>query len=61
MIRGAEAGMYAGGETGGPNPRGRGERGGVGPEGAWGMRGVAGKCIDIAQNPDCEGRVPCRQ
>ncbi len=27
---------------------------------ACGMRGVAVKCIDIAQNPDCEGRVPCR-
>ncbi len=25
-----------------------------------GMRGVAVKCVDIAQNPDCEGSVPCR-
>ncbi len=25
-----------------------------------GTRGVAVKCIDIAQNPDCEGSVPCR-
>ncbi len=23
-----------------------------------GMRGVAGKCIDIAQNSDCEGSLP---
>ncbi len=28
-------------------------RGGVG-----GMRGVAVKCIDIAQNSDCEGSLP---
>ncbi len=27
---------------------------------AGGMRGVAVKCIDIAQNPDCEGSVPYR-
>ncbi len=27
---------------------------------AVGMRGVAVKCIDIAQTPDCEGSVPCR-
>ena len=25
---------------------------------ARGMRGVAVKCIDIAQNSDCEGSVP---
>ena len=25
-----------------------------------GMRGVAVKCIDIAQNSDCEGSLPCR-
>ncbi len=23
-----------------------------------GMRGVAVKCLDLAQNPDCEGSVP---
>ncbi len=23
-----------------------------------GMRGVAMKCIDITQNPDCEGSIP---
>ncbi len=27
---------------------------------ACGMRGVAVKCIDIAQKPDWEGSVPCR-
>ncbi len=27
---------------------------------ACGMRGVAVKCIDVAQNPDCEGSVPGR-
>ncbi len=25
---------------------------------AGGMRGVAVKCIDITQNPDCEGSLP---
>ncbi len=25
---------------------------------ACGMRGVAVKCIDIAQNSDCEGSIP---
>ena len=25
---------------------------------AGGMRGVAVKCIDITQNPDCEGSIP---
>ncbi len=26
--------------------------------GVGGMRGVAGKCIDVAQNSDCEGSLP---
>ncbi len=26
---------------------------------ACGMRGVAVKCIEIAQNSDCEGSMPC--
>ncbi len=26
--------------------------------GVCGMRGVAGRCIDITQNADCEGSVP---
>ncbi len=25
-----------------------------------GTRGVAGKCIDITKNPDCEGSLPAR-
>ena len=25
---------------------------------AGGMRGVAVKCLDITQNPDCEGSLP---
>ncbi len=36
------------------------ELGACGAAEACGMRGVAVKCIDIAQNPDCEGSVPCR-
>ncbi len=36
------------------------ERGALSAAEACGMRGVAVKCIDIAQNPDCEGSVPCR-
>ncbi len=44
----------------GLNTGGRWELGALrGAEGG-GRRGVAVKCIDIAQNPDCEGSVPCR-
>ncbi len=45
---------------GGRNPAEPSELGALSAAEACGMRGVAVKCIDIAQNPDCEGSVPCR-
>ncbi len=45
---------------GGGDPAGPSELGAWRAAEACGMRGVAVKCIDIAQNPDCEGSVPCR-
>ncbi len=59
-FKGGRAGLEAGGELGGPNPAGQSELGALSAAEACGMRGVAVKCIDIAQNPDCEGSVPCR-
>ncbi len=56
----ARACLYAGGEVAGLNPAEPSERGALSAAEACGMRGVAVKCIDIAQNPDCEGSVPCR-
>ncbi len=44
----------------GLNPAGTWELGALRAAEAGGMRGVAVKCIVIAQNPDCEGSVPCR-
>ncbi len=44
----------------GPHPGEPSELGALRAAEAGGMRGVAVKCIDIAQNPDCEGSVPCR-
>ncbi len=45
---------------GGATPAEPSELGALSAAEACGMRGVAVKCIDIAQNPDCEGSVPCR-
>ncbi len=59
-LKAAQAGRYGGGEMGGLNPAGPSELGALSEAEACGMRGVAVKCIDIAQNPDCEGSVPCR-
>ncbi len=59
-LRGAWAGLDAGGERAGLNPDEPSELGALSAAEACGMRGVAVKCIDIAQNPDCEGIVPCR-
>ncbi len=59
-LKGGEAGVKAGGEIAGLNPAEPSELGALGAAEACGMRGVAVKCIDIAQNPDCEGSVPCR-
>ncbi len=59
-MKGALACITAGGESGGLSPAGPSELGAWSAAEACGMRGVAVKCIDIAQNPDCEGSVPCR-
>ncbi len=60
VLRGARAGVKAGDETAGLNPGEPSELGTLSAAEACGMRSVAVKCIDIAQNPDCEGSVPCR-
>ncbi len=59
-VKGAPAAHEAGGEVAAPNPAVPSELGALSAAGACGMRGVAVKCIDIAQNPDCDGSVPCR-
>ncbi len=56
---GAQGGLQAGGEIAGLNPAEPSGLGDLRAAEACGMRGVAVKCIDIAQNPDCEGIVPC--
>ncbi len=60
VIEGGRAGLEAGGKMAGVNPAGPSDLGALSAAEACGMRGVAVKCIDIAQNPDCEGSVPCR-
>ncbi len=59
-LKGAQGGLKAGGELAGYTPAEPGELGALSAAEACGMHGVAVKCIDIAQNPDCEGSVPCR-
>ncbi len=57
-LKGAGAGLPAGGKMAGINPAEPSEPGGLSTGEVSGMRGVAVKCIDITQNPDCEGSVP---
>ncbi len=52
--------LAVGGEVGGSHRDGQLVLGVLSAAEAGGIRGVAVKCIDIAQNPDCEGSVPCR-
>ncbi len=59
-LTGAQAGLYGGGEVAGLNTAEPSELGALSAAEECGMCGVAVKCIDIAQNPDCEGSVPCR-
>ncbi len=59
-LKGRQGGLKAAGEIAGISPAGPWELGALSAAEACGMRGVAVKCIDIAQNPDCEGSVPCR-
>ncbi len=56
--RGGQGGLKAGGKSGGLNPAEPSELGALSAAEACGMRGVAVKCIDIKQNPDCEGSIP---
>ncbi len=53
-------GLQGGGNTAGPGRAVGSELGAVSTGGAYGMRGVAVKCIDIAQKAECEGSVPGR-
>ncbi len=57
-LKGAWAGLQAGGKMAGLNPAEPSEPGALSTGEVRGMRGVAVKCIDITQNPDCEGSVP---
>ncbi len=57
-VKGASAGLQAGGKIAGLNPAEPSEPGALSTGEVRGMRGVAVKCIDITQNPDCEGSVP---
>ncbi len=57
-LKGAWAGLKAGGKIAGLNPAEPSEPGALRTGEVRGMRGVAVKCIDITQNPDCEGSVP---
>ncbi len=59
-LKGAQADRQVSGRNAGLNPAEPSELGALSAAEACGMRGVAVKCIDIAQNPDCEGSVPCR-
>ncbi len=60
MWGGGREGLYDGGKDGGLIPAEQAELRDLSAAEACGMRGVAVKCIEIAQNPDCEGSVPCR-
>ncbi len=60
VLKEGRGGREGGGEVAGVNPAEPSELGALSAAEACGMRGVAVKCIDIAQNPDCEGSVPCR-
>ncbi len=57
-IKGAERAWYDSGKSPGLNPGEPLKLAGWSWSEERGMRGVAVKCLDIAQNPDCEGSVP---
>ncbi len=54
------AGVTAGGAMAGLNLAEASKLGALSATEECGVRIVAVKCIDIEQNPDCEGSVPCR-
>ncbi len=57
-LRGAWAAFHVRGKSGGLNPAEPLKLAGLSGREVCGMRGVAVKCIDITQNPDCEGSIP---
>ncbi len=57
-MKGASAAFQVGGKIAGLNPAGPLKLARLSGREVCGMRGVAVKCIDITQNPDCEGSIP---
>ncbi len=57
-LKGAWTAFEVGGKIGGPNPAEPLKLARLSGREVCGMRGVAVKCIDIAQNSDCEGSLP---
>ncbi len=57
-LQGAWAAVYGSGKSPGLNPGEPLKVCGWRRREVGGMRGVAVKCIDIAQNSDCEGSLP---
>ncbi len=57
-VRGARGRRRGGGQPEGRNPDQTSELPGWSGRGVRGMRGVAGKCIDITKNSDGEGSAP---
>ncbi len=54
----AEGAFQVGGKVAGRNPAEPWKRARWSGREGCGMRGVAVKCRDITQNPDCEGSIP---
>ncbi len=57
-LQGAEAALKVSGKIGGHTTITQLKLALVSRREVGGMRGVAVKCIDITQNPDCEGSMP---
>ncbi len=57
-VKGAWAAWQVSGKIAGLNPVQPLKLPGSSGREVCGMRGVAVKCIDITQNPDCEGSMP---
>ncbi len=57
-LKGAWAAFQVSGKIAGLNPAEPLKLARLSGREVCGMRGVAVKCIDITQNPDCEGSIP---
>ncbi len=57
-LKGGWGAFKARGKSGGFNPAEPLKLARLSGREVCGMRGVAVKCIDITQNPDCEGSIP---